>query len=158
MNTYIARGFMLSRRGRDSNSGTDRERESQGGRAMDRSWSRRVCGRLGVIVYLVVTASATFPGCRTVPVELAAPEVRRLDAPVARLGELETGRVIYTSHQKCARCHRPKPVTDHTAADWSETILPRMAKKAKLSDLETRYVLNYILTARSLGNQTVESR
>ncbi|HKI20683.1 MAG TPA: hypothetical protein VKA15_22525 [Isosphaeraceae bacterium] len=123
---------------------------------MDSFWSWKVSGRRCVIGWIVV--AGTILGCRTVPVEVAAPEVERLHAPVARVGELETGRVIYTSRQKCAHCHRPKPVTDHTAAEWSETILPRMAKKAKLSDLERQYVLNYILTARSIGNQTAEAR
>jgi hypothetical protein len=123
---------------------------------MDSICSRKDFGRRSVGVGLVVMA--TIVGCRTMPVELAAPEVPRLNAPVARVGELETGRVIYTSRQKCARCHWPKPVTDHTAAEWSETILPRMAKRAKLSDLERKYVLQYILTARSLGNQTNETR
>ena len=123
---------------------------------MDSFWSWMVSGRRGVIGCIVV--AGTILGCRTVPVELAAPEVERLNAPVARVGELETGRVIYTSRQKCAHCHRPKPVTDHTAAEWSETILPREAKKAKLSDLERQYVLNYILTARSIGNQSAEAR
>jgi mono/diheme cytochrome c family protein len=123
---------------------------------MESFWSWRVLRRRGAIGCIVV--AATILGCRAVPVELAAPEVQRLNAPIARVGELETGRVIYTSRQKCARCHQPKRVTDHTAADWSETILPRMAKKAKLSDLERQYVLNYILTARSIGNQTVEAR
>jgi hypothetical protein len=123
---------------------------------MDSFWSWKVSGRRGTIGWIVV--AGTILGCRTVPVELAAPEVERLHAPVARVGELETGRVIYTSRQKCAHCHRPKPVTDHTAVEWSETILPREAKKAKLSDLERQYVLNYILTARSLGNQTTKAR
>jgi hypothetical protein len=123
---------------------------------MELLWSWKVSGRRGVIGIAVV--AATTLGCGTVPVELAAPGVERLHAPIARVGELETGRVIYTSRQKCARCHSPKPVTDHTAAEWSETILPRMAKRAKLSDLERQYVLNYIITARSIGNQTVGVR
>ncbi len=103
-------------------------------------------------------AMALVTGCRTVPIELAAPEVERLNAPVARVKELEAGRVLYTSRQKCARCHRPKTVTEFTAAAWADKILPRMAKKAKLTDIERQYVLQYILTARSLGNQETASR
>jgi hypothetical protein len=123
---------------------------------MESFWSWIDSRPRGMIAGLLVGAMVA--GCRSVAVELAAPEVARLNPPVARIGELESGRLIYTGRQKCARCHRPKPVTDHTAAEWSETILPRMAKKAKLSDLERKYVLNYILTARSIGNQTGDAR
>jgi hypothetical protein len=123
---------------------------------MDSFCSVKGSGWRGVLGCLVV--AGTTLGCRTVSVELAAPEVARLNAPVARVGELETGRLIYTSRQMCARCHRPKPVTEHTAAEWTETIMPREAKRAKLSDIEQQYVLNYILTARSIGNQTAEVR
>lgn len=123
---------------------------------MDSFWSWKDSGWRGMLGCLVV--AGTTLGCRTVPLELAAPEVAHLNAPVARVGELETGRLIYISRQKCAHCHRPKPVTEHTAAEWTETIMPREAKRAKLSDIEQQYVLNYILTARSIGNQTPEVR
>ena len=123
---------------------------------MDSFWSWKDSGRRGALACLMV--AGTILGCRTVSVELAAPEVARLNAPVARTGELETGRLIYTGRQKCARCHRPKPVTGHTAAEWTETILPREAKRAKLTDVERQYVLSYILTARSIGNQSAEAR
>ncbi len=115
--------------------------------------SGRITG-LGALILVM----ALFVGCRTVPIELAAPEVDRLNAPIARVKELEAGRALYTSRQKCARCHRPKTVTEFTAAEWTDKILPRMAKKAKLTDLERQYVLQYILTARSLGNQETASR
>jgi len=123
---------------------------------MDSFWSGKDSGWRGMLGCLVI--AGTTLGCRTLSVELAAPEVARLNAPIARVGELETGRLLYTSRQKCARCHRPKPVTEHTAAEWTETIMPREAKRAKLTDVERQYVLNYILAARSIGNQTAESR
>jgi hypothetical protein len=96
---------------------------------------------------VVLTVVLGLIGCRSVPVEVAAPTIDRLAIPAVRLARAEAGRAIYTSAQKCARCHKPKPVSDYTADDWSNSILPRMSKKAKLNDAERRDVFEYVLAA-----------
>ncbi len=63
------------------------------------------------------------------------------------LPSLETGRLIFTSSHKCAHCHRPKPIVDYSPEYWKESIMPRMAKKAKLSEVEEQYLMAYIMTA-----------
>jgi hypothetical protein len=80
-----------------------------------------------------------------VPLEVAAPPIQNLGAPKARLAGLETGRRIYTGEHKCAHCHRPRPISNYDREYWSQSIMPRMVKKAGLSEVEERYVMDYIL-------------
>jgi hypothetical protein len=86
-------------------------------------------------------------GCRSVPVEVAAPTTDKLAIPPGRLARVEAGRAIYTGAQKCARCHKPKPVSDYSFDEWSSSILPRMSKRAKLTDAQRQDVLDYVLAA-----------
>jgi hypothetical protein len=97
-------------------------------------------------------------GCRSLPVEIAAPTVERLEVPLSKVAQLETGRTIYTSARKCARCHNPKSVVDHTPTEWTERILPKMAQKAKLSDLEREYLTAYVLAACEARRSVISSR
>jgi hypothetical protein len=92
-------------------------------------------------------AAAAYAGCHMVPLDVAAPPVQNLNASPARVAQLETGRLIFTSTHKCARCHRPKPIVDYSPEYWKDSIMPRMSKKAKLSDVEEQYLMAYILTA-----------
>jgi hypothetical protein len=82
-----------------------------------------------------------------VPLDVAAPPVENLGASPGRLAQLETGRMIFTSSHKCARCHRPKLIVDYSPEYWKQSIMPRMSKKAKLSEVEEQYLMAYILTA-----------
>jgi hypothetical protein len=120
-------------------------RLSDGGR---RASSGQICpsNRRKTLICLIAAAS-TYVGCHMVPMDVAAPPVANLGASPARTAQLETGRLIFTSSHKCARCHRPKPIVDYSPAFWTESIMPRMAKKAKLSEVEEKYLMAYILTA-----------
>ncbi|MBV8232288.1 MAG: cytochrome c [Planctomycetaceae bacterium] len=97
--------------------------------------------------FLALTLILGSIGCRSVPVEVAAPTTDRLAVAPERVARVEAGRAIYTGPQKCARCHKPKPVSKYTADEWSNSILPRMSRKAKLTDVERQDVLNNILAA-----------
>lgn len=82
-----------------------------------------------------------FQGCSTVPTNIAAP----IPSPnIAGHSSLAAGRKTYVSLLKCAMCHRPKPVSDFSAKTWTEDILPRMSKKARLSPQEYADVLAYV--------------
>jgi mono/diheme cytochrome c family protein len=112
----------------------------------------------GWLRYLLAIAFVVSLGCRQVPVELAAPTTERIEAPHDQIARLEAGRSIYTDREKCARCHRPKPVADHNAEEWTNLILPKMARKAKLSSSEFDEVLAYVLAARTVSPETSATR
>ncbi len=92
------------------------------------------------------------------PVEVAAPTVERMAAEPGRVRPLETGRTIYTSVHKCARCHRPKSIVAHTPTEWRDDILPRMVKKAGLTDLEREYLTAYVMAACESRNSVISTR
>jgi hypothetical protein len=115
-------------------------------------------GRLLFVTVGVHLALTLGYGCRSVPVDVAAPTVKRLEAPPSKVAQLETGRTIYTSEHKCARCHRPKSVVEHTPSEWTEQILPRMAQKAKLSALEREYLTAYVLAASEVRRSVISTR
>ncbi|MBL8891435.1 MAG: cytochrome c [Planctomycetaceae bacterium] len=87
----------------------------------------------------IVQGCATMPA--TAPANVAAPVP---PTNVADHSTLASGRKIYVSFLKCAMCHRPKPVSDYSAEMWAEDILPRMAKKARLSPEQYADVLAYV--------------
>ena len=99
-----------------------------------------------MLLFLVIV------GCRNhVSLDDAAPlVVPPADSRVSS-DSLDAGRAIYVSETKCARCHSPKPVYDHTPQEWAKNILPRMGQKAKLSPEEYDCVLAYVTT----GSQTL---
>jgi mono/diheme cytochrome c family protein len=103
-------------------------------------------------------ALAVTLGCRQVPVETAAPRTERIGAAQDQIARLEAGRSIYTDREKCARCHKPKPVADHNAEEWANSILPKMARKAKLSSSEYDEVLAYVLAARTVSPEPPATR
>ena len=99
---------------------------------------RSYVGMLAVGTLVLILGIAQ--GCSTVPTSVAAP----LPAHVPDNSSIASGRKIYVSLLKCAMCHRPKPVSDYSAETWSEDILPRMAKKARLSPQQYAQVLTYV--------------
>lgn len=54
---------------------------------------------------------------------------------------VSTGFALYG--EKCTRCHKAKTVKDFTREEWN-SILPRMAKKAKLEGEEETTIDTYI--------------
>ena len=110
-------------------------------------------GRLRYLRRAVAATAATFVlalGCRHVPVEQAAPMLSPPTGSGVTAASLDAGRAIYVSEAKCAHCHSPKPVYEHSADEWAKNILPRMGKKAKLSPDEYDSVLAYV----SAGSQS----
>jgi hypothetical protein len=105
----------------------------------------------------MIVAASTLIGCRIVPLDVAAPPIQNLNAAPARTSQLETGRFIFTSSHKCARCHRPKPIVDYSTDYWAQ-IMPRESKRAKLTEVEEQYVLAYILTAHAAIPKRPSSR
>ena len=98
-----------------------------------------------LLLFLVVV------GCRHVALEDAAPYVVPTAGSRVSAESVESGRAVYVSETKCAHCHSPKPVYDHTPQEWAKNILPRMGKKAKLSQEEYDDVLAYV----TMGSQTL---
>lgn len=83
--------------------------------------------------------------CRQTSVDVVAPRPNGADASIA--ARLESGRAIYVSEAKCTRCHRPKPVCDYSPEKWTEKVLPKMAKMAKLTQREYDDVLAYVTSS-----------
>jgi hypothetical protein len=99
----------------------------------------------------VASGCHSFPylvGLKRVPVEQAAPPVSRLKPSDALASELEAGRAIYVG--QCARCHNPMPIQEFATDDWTGEIIPKMAKKAKLTCDETLSLTTYVVAARRL--------
>ncbi|HVA98852.1 MAG TPA: hypothetical protein VNG53_08155 [Bacteroidia bacterium] len=59
---------------------------------------------------------------------------------------LQQGYDTFTT--KCGKCHRLKVPKNFTVDKWN-TIFPKMAVKAKLSDQEKQNTLRYIMTMQS---------
>ncbi|HEV3146885.1 MAG TPA: hypothetical protein VGZ47_23560 [Gemmataceae bacterium] len=113
----------------------------------DRSRRRRLVQKAAttvIAIYIVVL------GCRQIPVDEAAPVLTPSAGSGATAARLESGRSIYVSEAKCAHCHSPKPVYEHTADQWAKEILPRMGKKAKLAPDEYDSVLAYVTAGAQL--------
>jgi mono/diheme cytochrome c family protein len=85
--------------------------------------------------------------CTQVPLEIAAPVVSPEPDSRASEEDLEAGRAIYVSKEKCARCHSPKPVYNYSAKDWKKAILPVMADMTKLKPDEYELLAAYVTAA-----------
>ena len=94
--------------------------------------------RLMIVVMMIV---GIVQGCSAVPTNIAAPLPPE---DIAGHSSMASGRKTYVSLIKCAMCHRPKPVSDYSAQTWTEDILPRMSKKARLSPQQYADVLAYV--------------
>lgn len=92
-------------------------------------------------------------GCATVGMERAAPSITAatIDAGAARgfsAADIERGRGVFVA--KCAECHTLQPPAGRSEEEWG-TILPRMARRARLDEDDARSVRAYILAARLVG-------
>jgi mono/diheme cytochrome c family protein len=93
---------------------------------------------VGVALVTVLAACASL--------ETAAPPVEKLSLPRgADHTKLAEGRQILASH--CVKCHGAPQIAKHSAEDWSDDILPKMTKKAKLTPEQAALVKNYVMTA-----------
>src|SRR5262249_51961354 len=110
----------------------------------------RLARQAGVLVGLIIAFSF---GCRHVPVEQAAPVLAPPTGSSVAAASLEAGRAIYVSAAKCAHCHSPKPVYEHTADEWAKNILPRMGKSAKLTPDEYDSVLAYVTAGSQVSRK-----
>ncbi len=102
----------------------------------------RLTSRAG---WLSLALLATVIGCRSVPVDQAAPVVTMLGADPVQASTLQAGRSIYT--HECAFCHAPKQVAAYSVDRWTNKILPRMTRWARLSPEQTQTLTSYILAA-----------
>jgi mono/diheme cytochrome c family protein len=72
--------------------------------------------------------------------------------PDALVFEPADGPVINHGHDlyltTCTDCHRPRPPQNYTMEQW-QTILPKMAKRAKLSADETAAVRAYVVAVHN---------
>lgn len=108
------------------------------------------CRRMLLMIMLIVAGSNA--GCRSFPYFIglkrvsptqAAPAVKMLStADQDSIKTLEAGRKIYTS--QCVRCHSCMPIQDFTTEEWMNSIIPRMAAKAKLTPDETNSLKTYV--------------
>ncbi len=91
---------------------------------------------------LLVGCVAMIVGCGSI--EPIAPAVTPAMAALAKtdIGELELGRLIYTT--RCTACHNAEPVNRYTRTEWMG-ILPRMAEVTKLNDAQDRAVRAYVM-------------
>jgi hypothetical protein len=62
--------------------------------------------------------------------------------------ELQRGHLIHQA--KCAKCHAFENPADYDADEWADEIMPKMAKKSKLSFADESAVLAYLLAARQM--------
>ena len=100
-----------------------------------------------VCVVLGCQALPFFGDLNAVPVDVAAPPVERLNPSRDQANRLEEGRAIYLTN--CTKCHKAKAINAYTAEKWTSSILPKMTKKAKLSDQESDLLRAYVLAARA---------
>jgi mono/diheme cytochrome c family protein len=62
--------------------------------------------------------------------------------PTPDTANLKAGQEIYT--QNCGRCHRLHKPNEFTADKWTNSILPKMSKKAKLTEDQNKLVEAYL--------------
>ncbi|MBL8825702.1 MAG: cytochrome c [Planctomycetaceae bacterium] len=62
----------------------------------------------------------------------------------SNLSSVDAGRSIYTG--QCTACHAAESVTNYTADEWTNRIIPSMARKAGLSSDEKQAVTDYVLS------------
>lgn len=103
--------------------------------------SSPIGSRVPWLMVLGLILLGVLQGCSAVPTHIAAPIPSQ---DTAQRSSLESGRKIYLSLLKCAMCHRPKPVSDYSVEYWTEDILPRMSKKARLTPQQYADVLAYV--------------
>lgn len=83
--------------------------------------------------------------CETI--EELAPPVNEAAVNLALSSDIDPtlaarGRTIYIT--SCVRCHSPEPVAGYDLVYWQTEILPKMAKRSKLSETDTQALEAYI--------------
>lgn len=98
---------------------------------------------LCVVLALVVSCGTSYIAPTVTPALMGLSSV-----PKSRL---ERG---YDIHQlKCAKCHVFEDPRDYNADELEFDIMPEMARKSKLSDEDSKVVLEYLLAARNLPKE-----
>lgn len=92
-------------------------------------------------------------GCGSL--ELVAPPVTVALATAARadVGELEHGRLIYTT--RCTACHNAERIGRYSRTRWME-ILERMAPEARLNLAQERALRSYVLALTQSPSPTAQ--
>ncbi len=93
-------------------------------------------------LFLFVFAAALLAGCGSLETPAPAVTPAISAASGVEIGELEHGRIIYTT--RCVECHAGERIPRYSRAEWSE-ILPRMAVEARLNDAQERAVRAYVM-------------
>ena len=91
---------------------------------------------------LLFPGTLLLAGC--VSLETAVPPVATLAAHGRDAATLEAGRRTYL--ESCTHCHKPEPVREYAGARWPG-IIADMSERAKLSAVQQRAVLAYVLAA-----------
>lgn len=101
----------------------------------------RILAALAVLLSLAACATIYTP---------PMPNGRMFEASPSVTAELERGYLLH--QQRCAKCHAFENPAKHTPEDLAQRIIPKMAKKAKLSSADQQAVLAYLLAARQTGS------
>lgn len=105
------------------------------GKTWWKRWSRDLVA--GVTLAIVIQQS----GCAHKSSTAAAPATPLTGS---NLSSVDAGRAIYTG--QCTACHSAETVTNYTADEWTNRIIPSMARKAGLSSDEKQAVTDYVLS------------
>jgi len=102
-------------------------------------------------IYTVLCASVLFIACASYkPLAPGAADATRAAEkfPGTTLADLEQGKSIF--EQNCNKCHSlKKPFTKDE--ETIKSVLPKMAKRAKIDSRQEDLVLKYLLTMNSAG-------
>jgi cytochrome c5 len=99
-----------------------------------------------LLIAVLVACGYPKPGPPPAPLPPAAIEAARLRFPGATAESLESGRQVFL--RNCNRCHELPAIGAFSEAEL-ERIVPRMARKAKLDEVQSQQVLQFVLAARS---------
>jgi mono/diheme cytochrome c family protein len=75
------------------------------------------------------------------PTSAQLTQIKNAD-PAADTTAINNGYAVFA--EKCQKCHKLKDPAKFTAEDWNK-ILPKMSKKAKLTDEQTALVHTYVM-------------
>lgn len=106
-----------------------------------------------LIGFSAASLLAALAGCGGSPIpKPTAADATRAGAhfPDVTLSELEHGRSLYVS--RCGSCHTLKRPGELAAERWETEVGEMRAKNGvKLSDLEARAIVRYLMTAATAG-------
>ena len=104
---------------------------------------------LGLSIFLI-QCTAKKAVATKVPAEVKSPLLSMAQKrwPAITQHDLDSGQNIYRT--KCTQCHGVMSITDRTEAQW-QTVINKMAPKAKLNPEQTEILTRYLFAARELG-------